>query len=150
MFRIESLLSARLFASPQRVGDRLYFLSNLAGHISLYAMDYGGSVPEPLLPPHIALQNPVLTDGLSFYAFPRLGKILVMLESQAKRFCKAYVLRLRGKAQREQDDGANERQDISHFHCFQLCELVNVDLGHNCLTLSVGYCFQIFTSQVEK
>ncbi len=67
---IESLLAARLFLSPQLVGDRLYFLSNLSGRLSLYAMSYGGSVPEPLLPPHIALQNPELIEGHSFCVFP--------------------------------------------------------------------------------
>jgi pimeloyl-ACP methyl ester carboxylesterase len=79
-YRIESLLSARLFLVPQVAGDRLYFLSNLSGHISLYAMDHGGSVPEPLLPPHIALQNPHLIDGSSFVVFPALDQILVMID----------------------------------------------------------------------
>ncbi|HEY9087369.1 MAG TPA: prolyl oligopeptidase family serine peptidase [Anaerolineaceae bacterium] len=79
-YRIESLLSARTFAVPQRVDDRLFFISNLSGHLSLYAMNYGGSVPEPLLPPHIALQNPHLIDGVSFKVFPKLGKILVMID----------------------------------------------------------------------
>ncbi len=80
MYRIESLLSARTFAVPQRVGQRLFFVSNLSGHLSLYAMNYGGSVPEPLLPPHIALQNPHLIDGLLFQVFPKLDQILVMID----------------------------------------------------------------------
>ncbi len=80
MIQIESLLSARLFLSPQRVGDRLFFLSNLSGHLSLYAMDVGGSVPEPLIPPDIALQNPALLTGYSFYVFPELGQIMVMID----------------------------------------------------------------------
>ncbi len=78
--RIESLLSARLHLSPQNVGDRIYFLSDLSGKLSLYAMYYGGSVPEPLLPPHIAMQNPELVGGYSFFVFPLLNKILVMLD----------------------------------------------------------------------
>ncbi len=78
--RIESLLSARLFLVPQVVGKRIYFYSNLSGRISLYAMDYGGSVPEPLLPPDIALQNPHLIGGNSFYVFPALDKIVVMVD----------------------------------------------------------------------
>jgi len=57
-YRVESLLSARLFLFPQHADGRIYFLSNLSGHLSLYAMNYGGSMPEPLLPPNIALQNP--------------------------------------------------------------------------------------------
>ncbi len=72
MNRIESLLSARLFLVPQLAQNRIFFLSNTSGWISLYAMDYGGSVPEPLLPPHIALQNPHLIGGHSFFVFPEL------------------------------------------------------------------------------
>lgn len=79
-YRIESLLSARLFLAPQHAGGRLYFVSDLSGRLSLYAMDSGGSVPEPLLPPHIALQNPDLIGGAAFRVFPRLGKILVMID----------------------------------------------------------------------
>jgi pimeloyl-ACP methyl ester carboxylesterase len=78
--RIESLLSARLFLAPQLARDRIYFISNMSGRLSLYAMDYGGSVPEPLLPPDIALQNPDLIGGHPFYVFYKLGKILVMLD----------------------------------------------------------------------
>src|SRR5258706_7818313 len=77
--RIESVLSARLFIFPQFAAERIYFLSNLSGHLSLYAMNYGGSVPEPLLPPHIALQNPDLIGGYSFYAFPNISKKMVII-----------------------------------------------------------------------
>lgn len=68
--------------SPRCVGDRVYFISNLSGRMSLYAMDAqpGGSTPEPLLPPDIALQNPALLDSYSFYVFPKLRKIIVMID----------------------------------------------------------------------
>src|SRR4051812_28555932 len=81
MFRIESLLSARTLVSPRLVEDKLYFISNLSGHYSLYRMNYGGSVPEPLLPPHIALFNPKLAGGKPFSVFPKLEKILVMIDN---------------------------------------------------------------------
>src|SRR5438874_1479672 len=82
VLRIESLLSARLFLSPQLVGDKLYFISDMSGRLSLYAMNYGGSVPEPLLPPHISLQDPHHLQGShSFYVFSGLGKILVMIDN---------------------------------------------------------------------
>src|SRR3972149_6187411 len=81
MYQIESLLSARLFLRPQLAGDRIYFISNLSGHLSLYSMHYGGSIPQPLLPPQIALQNPHLLDRTeSFLVFPPLGKIIVMID----------------------------------------------------------------------
>lgn len=96
MYRIESLLSARLFVSPQVVGDRIYFLSNMSGHLSLYAMDHGGSVPEPLLPPNIALQNPHLIGGYSFVAFPELGKILVMIDHDGDENYQPMLIPLEG------------------------------------------------------
>ena len=44
-------------------------------------MDATGGVPEPLLPPQIALQNPELVGGELFHVLPRLAQILVMLDS---------------------------------------------------------------------
>jgi len=96
MYRIESLLSARTFASPQVAGERIYFLSNMSGHLSLYAMNTGGSVPEPLLPPHLALQNPHLMDGLSFYVFAKLGKIVVMLDHDGDENYQPMLIPLAG------------------------------------------------------
>lgn len=96
MARIESLLSARLCLVPQVVGDRLYFVSNYSGRLSLYAMDVGGSVPEPLLPPHIALQNPHLMDGASFVVFPSLGRILVMIDSDGNEVYRPMLVPIDG------------------------------------------------------
>lgn len=96
MIRIESLLSARLFLVPQVVGDRIYFISNLNGRNSLYVMDHGGSVPQPLLPPHIALQNPHLIDGRSFVIFPQLGKILIMLDQDGDESYQPMVIPIDG------------------------------------------------------
>lgn len=96
-FKVESLLSARLFLSPQLVGDRLYFISNLSGRMSLYAMDKDGSVPEPLLPPDIALQNPVLVHGMTlFKVFPSLNKILVLIDHDGDENYQPMVIPLTG------------------------------------------------------
>ncbi len=96
MVQIESLLSARLFLSPQRVGNRITFISNISGHLSLYAMDVGGSVPEPLLPPDIALQNPLLMGGLPFVVFERLGKILVMIDEDGNEVYQPMLIPIDG------------------------------------------------------
>ncbi|NOK61334.1 MAG: hypothetical protein GFH27_549305n103 [Chloroflexi bacterium AL-W] len=80
MFHVESLLAARSFLSPQLVDNRLFFVSNLSGQLSLYVMDEDGSIPEPLLPPNIALQNPDLISGYLFCVFPKLARILVMID----------------------------------------------------------------------
>ena len=95
-YRIESLMSARLFVAPQYADDRVYFLSNLSGHLSLYAMYHGGSVPEPLLPPNIALQNPELIGGHSFYVFPELDTILVMIDNNGDENYQPLLISLEG------------------------------------------------------
>ncbi len=94
--RIESLLSARLFVEPQLAGDRLTFASNLAGHLSLFAMDAAGGVPEPILPPQIALQNPELVGGHLFHVLPRLERILVMLDSDGDENYVPHVVPIDG------------------------------------------------------
>jgi pimeloyl-ACP methyl ester carboxylesterase len=94
--RIESLLSARLFLNPQLAGDKLYFISDLAGRLSLYRMDVGGSVPEPLLPPGIALQNPELLGGYGFYALPELDRIILMLDQDGDENYQPHVIPLDG------------------------------------------------------
>ena len=94
--RIESLLSARLFLNPQLAAGKLYFVSDLAGRLSLYRMDVGGSVPEPLLPPGIALQNPELLGGYSFYALPDLDRIVLMLDSDGDENYQPCVIPLDG------------------------------------------------------
>ncbi|MCX6059525.1 MAG: prolyl oligopeptidase family serine peptidase [Chloroflexi bacterium] len=95
-YRVESLMSARLFVVPQFADERIFFLSNLSGHLSLYAMHYGGSVPEPLLPPHISLQNPHLIDGHSFFAFPKLEEILVMIDQDGDENYQPMLIPLEG------------------------------------------------------
>ena len=96
MERIESLLSARSFLAPQLVGDRIFFISNLSGHLSLFAMNFGGSVPEPLLPPDIALQNPHLITGYSFHVFPALEKILIMIDVDGNEVYKPMLIPIHG------------------------------------------------------
>jgi pimeloyl-ACP methyl ester carboxylesterase len=94
--RIESLLSARLFLEPQLADGRLYFISSLSGHLSLFAMDAEGGVPEPLLPPQIALQNPELIGGHSFVVLPELDQILVMIDHDGDELYRPCVVPLEG------------------------------------------------------
>jgi dipeptidyl aminopeptidase/acylaminoacyl peptidase len=94
--RIESLLSARTFVEPQLAGGRLYFVSNLSGHLSLYAMDAAGGVPEPLLPPQLALPNPELVGGRAFWALPELDRIVVMIDSDGDENYEPHVIPLGG------------------------------------------------------
>ena len=94
--RIGALLSARQFLEPQLVDGRLYFISSLGGLLSLYAMDAEGGVPEPLLPPQIALQNPELIGGYSFFVLPGLDRIVVMLDRDGDENYKPFLIPLEG------------------------------------------------------
>jgi pimeloyl-ACP methyl ester carboxylesterase len=113
--RIESFLSARLQLSPQVVNDRLYFISNLSGRLNLYGMYYGGSVPEPLLPPHVAMQNPDLVGGYSFYVFPLLDKILVMLDKDGDENYQPMLIPLEGGFPEVAFDGFFSEKHIVHL-----------------------------------
>jgi pimeloyl-ACP methyl ester carboxylesterase len=94
--RIEALLSARLFLEPQLADERVYFLSNLSGHLSLYAMDATGGVPEPLIPPQLALQNPELLEGGAFYVVPALGRIVVLIDKDGDENYEPFSVPLDG------------------------------------------------------
>jgi esterase/lipase len=79
-FPIESLLSARLLLKPENVKERIFFLSDMSGVLSLYSMHRNGSIPEPLLPGGLALVNPHLQPGENYRVIPKMGKILVMID----------------------------------------------------------------------
>jgi len=78
------------------VDDRITFVSNLSGHLSLYAMDASGGVPEPLLPPQIALQNPELVGGKLFRVAAGLGRIVVMIDSDGDENYVPYTIPVEG------------------------------------------------------
>ena len=94
--RIESLLSARVFVEPQLADDRVYFVSNLSGRLSLYAMDAAGGVPEPLLPPQMALQNPELLGGRPFSILPASGRIVVMVDDDGDENYMPFLVPIEG------------------------------------------------------
>ena len=118
MIPIEFMLSARLFIAPRLVGDRIFFLSNLGqgGYLSLYAMDYGGSVPEPLLPPGIAVQNPDLVGGATFIVFSQLNQILLMLDHNGDENYQPMLLPIEGGVPRPAfGDALNDYR----LHCYK-------------------------------
>ncbi len=122
MYRIESLLSARQFVAPQSVGESIYFVSNLAGFMSLYRMDHGGSIPEPLLPPNVVLQNPHLMNGYLYFVYPKLGKILVMLDDNGDENYQPMLIPL--------DGGAPEPAFADSFSNYR-CHALKCDADHN-------------------
>jgi len=94
--RIESLLSARLHVEPQLAGDTLVFVSNLSGHLSLYGVDVSGGMPQPLLPPQIALQNPELVGGHLFQVLHSLERILLLVDHDGDEVYEPRTIPLAG------------------------------------------------------
>ena len=95
-YRIEHLLSPPLYLAPQPVGDRVIFVSNISGRMSLWAMDGSGSVPQPLLPPDVALFNPRLVQGEVFVALPELGIIVVCIDHSGDENLQPCVIPIDG------------------------------------------------------
>jgi len=95
-YPLESLLSARSMLAPALVDDHVYFLSDMSGRNSLYRIKKEGGMPELLLPPDIALQNPHLMIGESFVVFPNLKKILVMIDNNGDENYQACTIPLDG------------------------------------------------------
>ncbi len=48
------------------------------------------------IPPHIALQNPELIGGYSYFVFPKIGKILVMIDNDGDENYQPMLIPLKG------------------------------------------------------
>ncbi|MBN1137768.1 MAG: S9 family peptidase, partial [Anaerolineae bacterium] len=147
-FKIESLLAARLFVSPRLAGDRIYFLSDLSGRISLYAMDRAGSVPEPLLPPDIALQNPALMNGESFYVFPKLGKILVMIDQDGDENYQLNLIPLDGGLPEAVLVERFKGKQVNVLHCDAERNLVALFVDPRTSPLNESYLLNLETMEL--
>ncbi|MGD8753372.1 MAG: prolyl oligopeptidase family serine peptidase, partial [Anaerolineales bacterium] len=150
MYRIESLLSARLFLVPQIVGERIYFISNLSGHLSLYAMDFGGSVPEPLLPPDIALQNPHLLQGYSFYVLNDLEKIMVIIDEDGNEEYKPMYIPLHGGYPTPAFEDAFEDDKVFLIDCFPKKHLAYLFASSKIESINRTYRADLKTGKLDK
>ncbi len=96
-FSIESMLTTRLFLSPQLSNGKIYFISDMGGAgMSLYSMDAKGKIPQPLLPKGISLQNPYLMAGYLFKVFPNLSCILIMMDKDGNENYQPCLIPLEG------------------------------------------------------
>ncbi len=116
-FPIQSLLSARLMLAPQLSKGRVYFLSDMSGVISLYAIDKNGSLPEPLLPAGLALQNPHLMAGYNFHVVPKLEKLLVMIDENGNENYQPSLIPLEGGTPEPIFGETYANQQVPLLHC---------------------------------
>jgi fermentation-respiration switch protein FrsA (DUF1100 family) len=148
--RIESFLSASLHLSPQIVGERIYFISNLSGHLSLYAMHYGGSLPEPLLPPHIAMQNPELVGGHSFFVFPLLDKILIILDHDGDENYQPMLIPIEGGFPEPAFDNFFENYRVHLMDCDIERNIIYLNAERRDGPLQEAYRGDLRTNSLEK
>jgi hypothetical protein len=149
--RIESLLSARLHLCPQVFGEKIFFISNLAGKLNLYSMYYGGSVPQPLLPGHIALQNPELIEGISFKVFPLLDKILVIIDQDGDENYQPMLIPIEGGFPQEAFDGYfKENYRVHLTHCDTELNVVYFCAERKDKEITEAYRGNLRTNKVEK
>src|SRR5438445_9275273 len=116
-FPIESLLSARLLLEAQIVNNRIYFLSDLSGTLSLYSIASNGSIPEPLLPGGLALVNPHIMPGDNFHVLPKLGKVLVMIDKLGDENYQPNMIPLSGGIPEPLFGDKYRDEQIACVHC---------------------------------
>lgn len=116
-FPIQALLSARLLLAPRLAGGRVYFMSDLSGVMSLYAMVQTGSLPEPLLPAGLALQNPHLMAGANYYVLPTLGRLLVMVDENGNENYQPCFVPLDGGIPQPIFGDTYRGEQVACLHC---------------------------------
>jgi hypothetical protein len=150
VYRVESLLSARLFVVPQYATEKVYFLSNLSGHLSLYSIAFGGSVPEPLLPPHISLQNPELIGGYSFFVFPKIDRVLVMIDRDGDENYQPMLIPLEGGFPEPAFDNFFAAHRVHLLHCDNKKNIVYFVAERRDQPLQETYRGNLKTGRIEK
>ncbi len=149
-YRVEALMSARLFLSPQHAGGRIYFVSNLSGHLSLYAMNLGGSVPIPLLPPNLAMQNPDLVEGYSYCVFPKLDKILVTLDTDGDENYQPMLIPVEGGFPEPTFDNYFAKHRVHVVDCDRKKNVIYVVAERRDVSLLESYRGDLKTGKLTK
>jgi hypothetical protein len=116
-FSIESFLSARVLLSPQLANDRVYFVSDLSGCMSIYSMKRSGSLPVPVLPSGLALQNPHLMAGYNYYVLPKLQKVLVMIDENGNENYQPCFVPIQGGSPEPIFGDRYKNEQVACVHC---------------------------------
>ncbi len=116
-FPIESLLAARLILAPRVVEDRVYFLSDMSGILSLYSMDKAGGIPNPLLPGGVALVNPHLMAGDNFVVLPKMDRVMVMVDKMGNENYQPSFIPTEGGFPQPMFGNRFENEQVACAHC---------------------------------
>jgi pimeloyl-ACP methyl ester carboxylesterase len=89
----------------------------MSGVMSLYAMDKERSIPEPLLPRGLALQNPHLMAGYNYFVLPKLQKILAMIDENGNENYQPCFVPLEGGIPEPIFGDAYKDEQLPCLHC---------------------------------
>jgi pimeloyl-ACP methyl ester carboxylesterase len=92
-------------------------MSDMSGVMSLYVMDQNGSMPEPLLPAGLALQNPHLMSGYNYLVLPKIGKVLVMIDENGNENYQPCFVPLEGGIPEPIFGSKYAGEKLSCIHC---------------------------------
>jgi pimeloyl-ACP methyl ester carboxylesterase len=92
-------------------------MSDMSGVMSLYGMNQEGSMPEPLLPAGLALQNPHLMAGYNYYVLPKLGKVLVMVDENGNENYQPCFVPLEGGIPEPIFGDRYKNEQLACLHC---------------------------------
>jgi pimeloyl-ACP methyl ester carboxylesterase len=80
-------------------------------------MNQDGSIPEPLLPAGLALQNPHLMMGYNYYVLPKLHKVLVMIDENGNENYQPCFVPLEGGIPEPIFGGKYKNEQLACLHC---------------------------------
>jgi pimeloyl-ACP methyl ester carboxylesterase len=89
----------------------------MSGVMSLYTMDQNGSIPEPLLPAGLAVQNPHLMAGHNYYVLPKLGKVLIMVDENGNENYQPSFVPLNGGIPEPIFGNKYKNEQVACLHC---------------------------------
>ncbi len=102
---------------PKIVGEKVFFLSDMSGALSLYSMDKSGGVPQPLLPGGLALVNPHLMMGDNFVTLPKMDKLMVMIDKQGDENYQPSFIPTDGGFPQPVFASIYENEQVACVHC---------------------------------
>lgn len=85
--------------------------------MSIYSMKRHGSLPVPLLPSGLALQNPHLMIGYNYYVLPKLPKALVMIDEDGNENYQPCFVPIEGGIPEPAFGDKYKNEQVACIHC---------------------------------
>ncbi len=103
--------------APRVVGDKVYFLNDSSGALSLYSMHKSGGIPQPLLPGGLALVSPHLMIGDNYVVLPKMEKVMVMVDKLGNENYQPSFIPVEGGFPESILGESFENEQLACIHC---------------------------------